>query len=734
MKDVDVIIPVYDGYAETVACLESALKTIDAGWARLVVVNDCSPNSAITTYLRQLAADHAQLVLLENETNMGFVATANRGMAYDNSRDVLLLNSDVEVAGNWLQRLRDAAYVNDSIGSVTPFSNNATLCSFPNICKDNQLLFGLSCAQLDESFATLFSATDIVDLPTGIGCCMYIRRECLDPVGLFDVQTFGRGYGEENDWCQRASAVGWRNVQLANCFVYHKGGVSFADEQDPRIAHAMKVLDKRYPDYHRSIQSVIADDPAKGYRIQAIFDIFARQDMPKIACISHKLGGGVQQHIDDLASLYDQQALFLQITPEEDGRSVRVAIFEQGSRLQDGLVFDVERDYDNLVRLLIELGIGRVHFHHTMGLNTKLWGLAVDLGCAYDLTIHDYYLVNGNPTLTDEKAMYVPDSASDFDARCAQHYPLPHGIDGDHWRLNQRLLVDNANRVIFPSADCRRRFLAFYDLKQSLVAWHPDYHLSQPYPAPTWSYRADRPLRVLVLGAISREKGANLLEATASSLRGENIEFHLLGYAYRALAPSVVTHGPYANRDVYALVESIAPDVVWFPALWPETYSYTLSIALHLGLPVVVPDIGAFRERVRGRALSVVQKWDCTQEEWREFWRSLLISEALPENCLESAGDTMGSQPAVNFYECEYLLPVYTLKDELSSGLRDIIVRNYSVSVPALSSSERWLAGVWRLSRTALLSKVISLVPFRVQRAIKRRLSSRPMHDIVRDP
>jgi GT2 family glycosyltransferase len=169
MKNVDVVIPVYDGYQETLACLESSLRTIDSSWARIIVVNDCSPDPEITAYLRQLAADKAQLVLLENDTNLGFVETANRGMAYDTSRDVLLLNSDVEVAGNWLQRMRDAAYLNKSVGSVTPFSNNATLCSFPNICKENQLLFGLSCAQIDAQFAEMFNDTVGVFLPPGIG-------------------------------------------------------------------------------------------------------------------------------------------------------------------------------------------------------------------------------------------------------------------------------------------------------------------------------------------------------------------------------------------------------------------------------------------------------------------------------------------------------------------------------------------------------------------------------------
>jgi len=732
MRDVDIVIPVYNGYEETVACLESCLASVDYPWARIVIVNDCTPDPRIGDYLQAVAGRTGRVVLLHNDANLGFVRTANRGMAHDETRDVLLLNSDVEVSGNWLQRLREAAYENASVGSLTPFSNNATLCSFPNICKDNRLLFDLSSAEIDARFADLFTTTDVVDYPTGIGFCMYIRRDCLDAVGLFDAETFGRGYGEENDWCQRAAAAGWRNVLLANCFVYHKGGVSFADTQESLLANAMEILDQRYPGYHRTIQDVIANDPAKGYRIQAAFDLLARQDKPKIVVVCHKLGGGAQQHIDELGALYGTQALFLQITPEQEGQSIRLEIFEQGVRLQDGLYFDGDREYDKLIGLLRELGVDRVHFHHTMGLHPRLWVLARDLGCEYDLTLHDYYLVNGNPTLTDAQARYVPDSSSDFDERCAEHYPLPAGVTAGAWRQNQRMLVENAARVIFPSEDCRRRFLKFYTVKRALAAWHPDYHLSQPYPEPTWAYHGDRPLKVLVLGAISREKGADVLEQVASGLGDESIAFHLLGYAYRALARSVITHGPYQNHEVYRLVEEIAPDVLWFPALWPETYSYTLSVALHLGLPVVVPDIGAFIERVQNRSLSVVQPWDNSTAQWEDFWRETLRTGQLPVG--ESGEPVVSSgQMAENFYQQEYLQAVRARVGALSAEMRRSIEENYSVSLPVLSRSERLLAWIWRLSRTTFVARIIALVPFRLQRALKRRLSRKPMHDIVRN-
>ena len=135
MRKVDVVVPVYRGLEETRRCLESALATIDPDWARLVVINDASPEPAISDYLRQLATAHPQLVLLENERNLGFVASVNRGMQFDTDRDIVLLNSDVEVANDWLQRLREAACHNGKVASLTPFANNATLCSFPDICQ-----------------------------------------------------------------------------------------------------------------------------------------------------------------------------------------------------------------------------------------------------------------------------------------------------------------------------------------------------------------------------------------------------------------------------------------------------------------------------------------------------------------------------------------------------------------------------------------------------------------------
>lgn len=729
MRPVDVVVPVYEGFSETTACLTSVLRTIDESWARIVVINDCSPDPRITDYLRSLLHEYPQHVLIENEKNLGFVASVNRGMSHDVQRDVLLLNSDVEVAGNWLHRMREAAYHHADVASVTPFSNNATICSFPNICKDNKLLFDLPLEELDAQFAAEFSVNDVFQVPTGVGCCIYLCRDALNRVGCFDLAAFGRGYGEENDWCQRALRAGLRNLHLANCFIYHKGGVSFGNEHSPRLAQALDTLDKKYPRYHADIQRFIVKDPARAARVRAWLRLFAVQDKPKILMISHKLSGGVQQHVDEIASKFADSALFLFMMPDIDGESIRISCFDGDDWLRDELFFHVDSEYEKLIELLTGLGVGRVHFHHTMGLPTRLWRIAEDLSCGYDLTIHDYYLVNGNPSLTDTQGRYVSEDASDFDAQCARHRPLPDGVDGALWRANQRVIIEGADRVIFPSVDCKNRFTKYFEVSNPIVSWHPDYDRAVPYPIPDGRFPTAGPLRVLVLGALSKEKGADVLDSVAAALAGESIEFHLLGYAYRKLGHHVHSHDPYNNSNVHALIDRIKPDLIWLPAMWPETYSYTLSIALQRGLPVVVPDIGAFVERVQNRPKSIIVKWNFSLAQWRAFWMSVVFDRKLPDlgevpqvDCLDLSHD---------FYTSAYvqaaLIRIATAKGEV---FRDP-GRHLFIHSLQLSRSEELLKKIWRFSRRPIGAVLISLVPFKMQRSVKRFLSHRPMHDIV---
>jgi GT2 family glycosyltransferase len=261
---IDVVIPVYRGLAQTRRCIESVLAARQEVPFEVVVVDDASPDPEIPRWLDELAAA-GRITLLRNASNAGFVRSVNRAMGLHGDRDVVLLNSDTEVANDWLDRLLACALSDAKVATVTPFSNNATICSYPFEGWQGKVPGTLGLAGLDRVFAAT-NARRVVDLPTAVGFCMYVRRGALDAVGLFDAERYGRGYGEENDFCMRAGKAGWRNVLAGGVFVYHEGSVSFSDERFALQAAAAKVLVEQHPDYPAKVHEYLVADPAHALR------------------------------------------------------------------------------------------------------------------------------------------------------------------------------------------------------------------------------------------------------------------------------------------------------------------------------------------------------------------------------------------------------------------------------------------------------------------------------------
>src|SRR5207248_2952239 len=113
-----------------------------------------------------------RITLDTNAQNLGFPATANRGMRHDPTRDVVLLNSATLVPPGWLESLREAAYSAPSIGTVTPLSNDATILSYPSNEHENAI------PNLGETirmgvFCHTANAGRLVDIPTAVGFCVY---------------------------------------------------------------------------------------------------------------------------------------------------------------------------------------------------------------------------------------------------------------------------------------------------------------------------------------------------------------------------------------------------------------------------------------------------------------------------------------------------------------------------------------------------------------------------------
>ncbi|HUQ29263.1 MAG TPA: glycosyltransferase [Usitatibacter sp.] len=255
-RAIDIVIPAYRGLDETRACVESVLASPVTAAREVVVIDDASPEPALSRWLEGVSG----ITLIIHTANRGFVASANEGMRLHPERDVVLLNSDTEVAPGWLDRIAAHARKDARVGTVTPFSNNATICSYPRTLERNDLPKGATTATLDRAFAAANAGLSS-DIPTAVGFCMFITRECLDRVGLFDEARYGAGYGEEVDFCMRASRAGFRHVVAADVFVRHKGEVSFGDTGTDRRARAQAIVDELYPEFQPRVRDFIARDP-----------------------------------------------------------------------------------------------------------------------------------------------------------------------------------------------------------------------------------------------------------------------------------------------------------------------------------------------------------------------------------------------------------------------------------------------------------------------------------------
>src|SRR5690606_31881318 len=90
-------------------------------------------------------------------------------------------------------------------------------------------------------------------VPTGNGFCMYVRRDCLNEVGLLDADAFPRGYGEENDFCMRAGRAGWTHVIDDATLIYNVRSASFGESKIELMERGRAVIDERYPEYSSAI-------------------------------------------------------------------------------------------------------------------------------------------------------------------------------------------------------------------------------------------------------------------------------------------------------------------------------------------------------------------------------------------------------------------------------------------------------------------------------------------------
>ena len=609
--EVAVILPVYNGYDETLRAIHAVLSNGQRTGFALIVVDDCGPDPELRSMLRQLASQRL-FILLENSHNFGFVRSVNRAVEICRGKNIILLNSDAVPFGDWIDRLVAHAESNADAATITPLSNNATICSFPQPNINNLMQLEATPAQLD-AYARECNAGMSVDIPTAVGFCFYIRDEAISDVGTFDADTFGRGYGEENDFCMRAKYAGYRHLLAYDIFVYHKGSVSFDATYINNIAAIEQRLHTKHPDYPSNVRQYVAADPGREGRIRLdLFRIVKHLGRRSVVFVSHSEGGGIETHVKAMTAQLAEEGIGVVLITVSSRHQISVAVSPLDAR--SVLTYNCSDlhvlRYASLIEQFLEwLQPLFVHVHSLVGLEwqatQRMMSIVSQKSQKYYFTLHDYSPVCHRNHLVKPTGVYCGLAAVHTCRSCL-------AIDHDELdciapatrRAVYAAFLAGAEAVFAPSHDIAVRVAPLLPGSRIVVRPHHENLPVRPLPMRPERPRGT-PVRVAALGAIGPHKGINILYSLAldANLRQLPIEYVVIGYSSMSNELSklgVTETGKYNNPEhALTLIDQSDIDAILIPSIWPETYCYTLSIALSSGRPPIAFDIGAPAERLR---------------------------------------------------------------------------------------------------------------------------------------
>ncbi|HEY2132620.1 MAG TPA: glycosyltransferase [Acetobacteraceae bacterium] len=612
-RPVALVVPVYAGLRLTMDCLDAVFATVPSD-SRIIVVDDASPEPELPAALDTLRQS-GRIQLLRHTANTGFPCAANTGLraalALRGRPDIVLLNSDTVVAPGWLTGLRAVVHATPDIGTATPLSNDATILSYPDATRPNAPPETRRLARLAR-LAAAANPDVAIDIPTAVGFCMYIRRECLRDVGLFREDMFAQGYGEENDFCIRARHLGWRHVGVPGVYVAHRGGASFGAASAPLIGRNLAVLERLHPGYHALIAAFQREDPLAGARRRLDMARWpeGRSKAGAAILVTHESGGGVERVVRARCAALRAQGrrpiVLRPVLAESGDKTYRPGLCAVGE--VDGgfpnLRFAIPAELPALARLLRGDRPVLMEVHHLLGHSHDITRLAGMLGIPSEIHIHDYAMYCPRITLVGREGRYCgePEDGGNCEACVADlgsNIEEDISVAGLRARSAQDLAA--ARRVVVPSADLATRWRRHFPATEPVVeALEDDADLP-----PIAQLNHAGPRHVCVVGAIGTEKGYDILLACArdAASRRLPLAFTVVGHtpddARLMNTGRVFVTGPYRDEHVVELIREQGAHLAWLPSIWPESWCFTLGHSWRAGLGVAAFDIGAPAERIR---------------------------------------------------------------------------------------------------------------------------------------
>ena len=232
-----VVVLNFNGWQNTIECLKSIQKlTLPRNISiEPLVIDNASSNDSI----KKIKEEFPKVIVIENQTNLGFSGGSNEGMTYalKNGADfVMLLNNDTIIHPGLAENLLKP-FEHDTVAAVVPkiyfekgfeFHKNRYKDSEKGkviwyaggkIDWNNLLGKNIGVDEVDRGQFDIRMETEVAT-----GCCVMIRADLLQKIGLFDDRYFL--YYEDADFSQRIRSAGFKIIYEPKAIVWHKNAES----------------------------------------------------------------------------------------------------------------------------------------------------------------------------------------------------------------------------------------------------------------------------------------------------------------------------------------------------------------------------------------------------------------------------------------------------------------------------------------------------------------------------
>ena len=329
----------------------------------------------------------------------------------------------------------------------------------------------------------------------------------------------------------------------------------------------------------------------------------------RVMHITHLGGGGTEFFVQNLIKKLDKQdCVSYVLRPTEDGYIKLDLPPDEFPEFQHISYTDDEK----FVEILQRLQITHIHLHNLFGYRDDIFNFLIGIlkKCAFVkliVTLHDYFCFCPSINLSKNQSVICEEYTKSSCKNCKGKVAWPGNFsihDAEQRRESFSKLFQIATKVTVPNVAVKDIVQQFFPTEKIEVIPHDESYLLDLMCQTPKIKNVKQKKTIVILGHLVYHKGLTLVEelARVNQKKGYPLNIYVIGsvdLSETLLKYGVHITGSYCSEQkALSLIKVISPDLIYIPSIWPETFCYTLSLALFSQVPVIVNSLGAQATRL----------------------------------------------------------------------------------------------------------------------------------------